>query len=49
MFLCQEIRRKDGKEPRALLVVENRRVEGRRVVHRQVHSLGEINDSQRSA
>ena len=49
MFLRHKIRRKDGKEHRAWSVVENRRVEGGRVVQRQVLYLGEINDSQRSA
>ncbi len=49
MFLRHKIRRKDGKEPRAWSVVENRRVEGGRVVQRQVLYLGEINDSQRAA
>src|ERR1700733_9296103 len=49
MFLRHKIRRKDGKEHRAWSVVENRRVEGGRVVQRQVAYLGEINDSQRAA
>ena len=49
MFLRQKIRRKDGKEHRAWSVVENRRVEGGRVVQRQVLYLGEISDSQRAA
>ena len=49
MFLRHKIRRKDGKEHRAWSVVENRRVEGGRVVQRQVLYLGEINDSQRAA
>ena len=44
-----QIRRKDGKEHRAWSVVENRRVEGGRVVQRHVLYLGEINDSQRAA
>ncbi|MGP0089626.1 MAG: IS1634 family transposase [Xanthobacteraceae bacterium] len=48
MFLRHKIRRKDGKEHRAWSVVENRRVEGGRVVQRQVLYLGEINDSQRA-
>jgi len=49
MFLRQKIRRKDGKEHRAWSVVENRRVEGGRVVQRQVLYPGEISDSQRAA
>ena len=49
MFLRHKIRRKDGKEHRAWSVVENRRVEGGRVVQRQVAYLGEINDSQHAA
>jgi Transposase DDE domain len=48
MFLRHKIRRKDGKEHRAWSVVENRRVQGGRVVQRQVLYLGEINDSQRA-
>ena len=47
MFLRHKVRRKDGKEHRAWSVVENRRVQGGRVVQRQVLYLGEINDSQR--
>ena len=49
MFLRHKIRRKDGKEHRSWSVVENRRVQGGRVVQRQVLYLGEINDSQRAA
>ena len=49
MFLRHKIRRKDGKEHRAWSVVENRRVQGGRVVQRQVAYLGEINDSQHAA
>jgi hypothetical protein len=49
MFLRHKIRRKDGKEHRAWSVVENRRVEGGRVVQRQVAYVGEINDSQHAA
>ena len=48
MFLRHKIRRKDGKEHRSWSVVENRRVQGGRVVQRQVLYLGEINDSQRA-
>ena len=49
MFLRRKIRRKDGKEHRTWLVVENRRVHGGGVVQRQVLYLGEINDSQKAA
>ena len=49
MFLRHKIRRKDGKEHWSWSVVENRRVQGGRVVQRQVLYLGEINDSQRAA
>ena len=49
MFLRHKICRKDGKEHRAWSVVENWRVEGGRVVQRQVLYLGEINDSQRAS
>ena len=47
MFLRAHRRRKDGKEHRYWSLVENRRVQGGRVVQRQVLYLGEINDSQR--
>ena len=49
MFLRRKICRKDGKEHRTWLVVENRRVHGGGVVQRQVLYLGEINDSQKAA
>ena len=49
MFLRAHKRRKDGKEHRYWSLVENRRVQGGRVVQRQVLYLGEINDSQRAA
>ena len=49
LFLHHKICCKDGKEHRAWSVVENRRVEGGRVVEQQVLYLGEINDSQRAA
>jgi hypothetical protein len=49
MFLRHKVCRKDGKEHRTWSVVENRRVQGGRVVQRQVLYLGEINDSQRAA
>lgn len=42
-------RHKDGKEHRYFSVVESRRVARRRVVHRTVVYLGEINDSQQAA
>lgn len=49
MFLkCRE-RRKDGKVHRSWSIVESRRCADRKVVHRHVLYLGEINDSQRSA
>ena len=43
MFLRATKRIKDGKEHRYWSVVENRRCSGKRVVHRQVLYLGEIN------
>ena len=49
MFLRAHKRLKDGKEHRYWSLVENRRVQGDRVVQRQVLYLGEINDSQREA
>ena len=48
MFLRAHKRLKDGKEHRYWSIVENRRVQGNRVVQRQVLYLGEINDSQRA-
>jgi transposase len=42
-------RKKDGKEHRYFSIVESRRVSRRRVVHRAVVYLGEINDSQQAA
>jgi transposase len=49
MFLkCRE-RRKDGKVHRSWSIVESRRCTDRKVVHRHVLYLGEINDSQRAA
>lgn len=49
MFLkCRE-RRKDGKVHRSWSIVESRRCADRKVVHRHVLYLGEINDSQRAA
>lgn len=49
MFLRGIIRKKDGKEHRYFSVVENRRLQNRRVVQRTVLYLGEINDSQQEA
>jgi hypothetical protein len=49
MFLRAHKRLKDGKSHRYWSIVENRRVQGDRVVQRQVLYLGEINDSQRAA
>ena len=48
MFLREKSRTKDGKTHRYWSVVENRWVGGRRVVQRQVLSLGELNDNQRT-
>ncbi len=48
MFLRSKTRRKDGKEHRYWSVVENRRVQGGRVVQRQLLHLGELNDTQRA-
>jgi hypothetical protein len=48
MFLRVKTRLKDGKEHRYWSIVENRRVQGKRVVQRQVLYLGEINDSQKA-
>jgi transposase len=42
-------RKKDGKEHRYFSIVESRRISRRRVVHRTVVYLGEINDSQQAA
>ena len=42
-------RKKDGKEHRYFSIVESRRVSRRRVVHRTVVYLGEINDTQQTA
>lgn len=48
MFLREKTRTKDGKTHRYWGVVENRRINGRRVVQRQVLCLGELNDNQRA-
>jgi len=49
MFLRQSRRKKDGKTRSYWSVVENRRVEGGRVVQRHVLYLGEISPSQAAA
>jgi hypothetical protein len=49
MFLRAKSRFKDGKAHRYWSIVETRRVQGKRVVQRQVLYLGEINDSQKAA
>ena len=49
MFLRATTRNKDGTVHRYWSVVENRRVNGGRVVQRHGLDLGEINDSQRAA
>jgi len=49
MYLKVHRRKKDGKEHRYFSIVESRRVARRRVVHRTVVYLGEINDSQQAA
>lgn len=49
MHLKVHRRKKDGKEHRYFSIVESRRVSRRRVVHRTVVYLGEINDTQQAA
>ena len=49
MFLRATRRNKDGKEHRYWSVVENRRLNGDRVVQKVLLYLGEINDAQRAA
>ena len=49
MFLRHTKRKKDGKEHRYWSIVENRRVDGGRVVQRPLLYLSEINDSQELA
>ncbi len=49
MFLRYSCRKKDGKEHRYWSIVENKRVNDRRVVQRHVLYLGEINSSQELA
>ena len=46
MFLKCSVRKKDGKEHRSWSVVESRRVDRTRTVHRHVLYLGELSDSQ---
>ena len=46
MFLRKTQRKKDGKTHWYWSVVENRRLDGGRVVQRHVLYLGEINSSQ---
>jgi hypothetical protein len=48
MFLQYRIRKKDGKTHRSWSIEETRRL-GKRVVHRHVLYLGELDDSQRRA
>jgi hypothetical protein len=49
MFLRQTRRKKDGKTHVYWNIVENRRLDDGRVVHRQVLYLGEIHSSQAAA
>lgn len=49
MFLRSSSRKKDGKDHRYWSIVENKRVEGGRVVQRHVLYLGEINSTQELA
>jgi hypothetical protein len=49
MFLRYSSRKKDGKERRYWSIVENKRVNDRRVVQRHVLYLGEINSTQELA
>ena len=49
MFLRAKTRFKDGKARSSRSIVETRRVQGKRVMQRQVLYLGEINDSQKAA
>jgi transposase len=46
MFLKCSVRKKDGKEHRSWSIVESRRVNRTRTVHRHVLYLGELSDSQ---
>lgn len=49
MFLRCSSRKKDGKDHRYWSIVENKRVNGGRVVQRHVLYLGEINSTQELA
>ncbi len=49
MFLRSSSRKKDGKDHRYWSIVENKRVDGGRVVQRHVLYLGEINSTQELA
>ncbi len=49
MFLRYTSRKKDGKEHRYWSIVENKRLDDRRVVQRHVLYLGEINSTQELA
>lgn len=46
MFLKCSVRKKDGKEHRSWSIVESRRIDRTRTVHRHVLYLGELSDSQ---
>lgn len=46
MFLKCSVRKKDGKDHRSWSIVESRRVDRTRTVHRHVLYLGELSDSQ---
>ena len=46
MFLKCSVRKKDGKEHRSWSIVESRRIDRMRTVHRHVLYLGELSDSQ---
>ncbi|WKZ18894.1 MAG: hypothetical protein QY310_15940 [Candidatus Jettenia sp. CY-1] len=48
MFLREKTRTEDGKTHRYWSIVENRRINERKVVQRQVLYLGELNDNQRA-
>ena len=49
MFLRVKKRKKDEKVHRYWSVVENRRINGRKKIQRQVLYLGELNDTQRAS
>jgi len=46
MFLKCSVRKKDGKDHRSWSIVESRRVERTRTIHRHLLYLGELSDSQ---